>query len=126
MKRAAINAMAAIVTALAVSGAMLGCAQVAPGSAPVTAAQQATANAAQLQADWMQSCLLYNGAQKAVIANIDKLSNAQLQQVLIITRQITPLCSVAPTDIASATTQITSAVTTITILAGATAAGVIK
>jgi len=74
----------------------------------------------------MESCLLYNGAQKAVIANIDKLSNAQLQQVLIITRQITPMCKEPPTDIATATTQITSAVTTITILAAASASGVLK
>jgi len=115
-----------ILAAIAATAMLSGCAQVAPGAAPVTAAQQATANAAQLQASWMESCLLYNGAQKAVIANINKLSNAQLQQVLIITRQITPMCKAPPTDIASATTQITSAVTTITILAGATAAGVIK
>ena len=115
-----------ILAAIAATAMLSGCAQVAPGAAPITAAQQATANAAQLQADWMQACLLYNGAQKAVIANIDKLNNDQLKQVLIITRQITPLCSAPPKDIATATTQITSAVTTITILAGATAAGVIK
>lgn len=115
-----------IVLALASASALAGCAQVAPGAVPVTAAQQASANQAQLQANWMEACLLYNGAQKAVIANINKLSNAQLQQVLIITRQITPMCSAPPKDVAAATTQITSAVTTITILAGATAAGVIK
>jgi uncharacterized protein YceK len=111
---------------LAASMALVGCATVMPGSAPVTAAQQATANQAQLQANWMQSCLLYNGAQKAVIANLAKLSNAQLQQVLIITRQITPMCKAPPADIATATTQITSAVTTITILAAASASGVLK
>ncbi|MBD3814561.1 MAG: hypothetical protein IE917_20595 [Betaproteobacteria bacterium] len=115
-----------ILAAIAATAMLSGCAQVAPGAAPVTAAQQATADQAQLQADWMQSCLLYNGAQKAVIANINHLTNAQLQQVLIITRQITPMCKAPPTDIATATVQITSAVTTITILAGATAAGVIK
>lgn len=117
---------ATIVAAMATAVFLAGCAQVAPNATPVTAAQQTAANQAQLQADWMQACLLYNGAQKAVIANMSKLTNAQLQQVLIITRQITPMCKAPPTDIASATTQITSAVTTITILAGATAAGVIK
>lgn len=117
---------AILATMVALSATLAGCAQVAPGAAPVTQAQQTAADQAQLQADWMQACLLYNGAQKAVIANMGRLSNAQLQQVLIITRQITPMCSAPPKDIASATTQITSAVTTITILAGATAAGVIK
>lgn len=120
-----IQKKSTIAVMLLCAATLAGCAAVT-STTPVTPAQQATANQAQLQADWMQSCLLYNGAQKAVIANIDKLSNAQLQQVLIITRQITPMCSAPPTDIASATTQITSAVTTITILAGATAAGVIK
>lgn len=115
-----------ILAAIAATAMLSGCAQVAPNATPITAQQQAAASAAQLQADWMQSCLLYNGAQKAVIANIDKLNNDQLKQVLIITRQITPMCKAPPTDIATATTQITSAVTTITILAGATAAGVIK
>ena len=115
-----------LITAMASAVALAGCAQVVPGAAPVTHAQQAAADQAQLQANWMQACLLYNGAQKALIANIDKLSNAQLQQALIITRQITPLCKAPPADVATATTQITSAVTTITILAGATAAGVIK
>lgn len=115
-----------ILTIIAVTAMLSGCAQVAPGAGPVTAAQQATANAAQLQANWMEACLLYNGAQKAVIANINKLSDAQLQQVLIITHQITPMCSAPPKDVATATTQITSAVTTITIIAGATAAGVLK
>jgi hypothetical protein len=115
-----------IAAILAASLHFAGCSTVAPGSAPVTAALQATANKAQLQAIWMQSCLLYNGAQKAVIANLAKLSNAQLQQVLIITRQITPMCKAPPADIATATTQITSAVTTITILAAASASGVLK
>lgn len=98
------------------------CAQVAPNASPATADQVQAANAAQLQADWMQSCLLYNGAQKVLIANIDKLNKSELTQALIITRQITPLCLKQPADLTEATTQITSAVTTITILAGVQAA----
>lgn len=115
-----------ILAAIAATALLSGCAQVSPTSTSVTPAQVTAANQSRLQADWMQSCLLYNGAQKSLIANINKLSNSQLKQVLIITRQITPMCSAPPKNFASATVQITSAVTTITILAGATAAGVLK
>lgn len=105
---------------------MTGCAQVAPNSQSMTSANTAQMSQAQLQANWLQSCLAYNGAQKALLANIDKLSNVQLKQALIITHQITPLCETAPTDLQSTTVQITSAVTTIGILAAASAAGVVK
>lgn len=84
----------------------------------VTANEMTVAQKAQMQADWLQSCLLYNGAQKALVANIDKLSNEELKQALIITRQITPLCEVQPTDTLSAATAITAAVTKLTIMAG--------
>jgi len=81
---------------------------------------------AQLQANWLQACLAYEGAQKALLANIGKLSDAQLKQALIVTHQITPLCLKAPADLNAATVQITAAVTTITILSAAQAAGALK
>jgi len=70
--------------------------------------------------------LAYEGAQKALLANISKLSDAQLKQALIVTHQITPLCLKAPADLNAATVQITAAVTTITILSAAQAAGALK
>ena len=103
--------------------ALGGCAQVAPGSTPVTAAQ---VSPAQLQANWLQACLAYEGAQKALLANIHRLSKPQLQQALMVTHQITPICQKQPANLQQATVQITSAVTTITILGAAQATGVLK
>ena len=103
--------------AAAIAVAVAGCAQVsAPAGATPAQIEQAQANA--LQANWLQSCLLYNGAQRALIANAGKLTNGQLSQALIITRQITPLCTAQPANLDDATQKITAAVTTITVMAG--------
>lgn len=115
--------MKKILLAAAAALALAGCATVAPGSAPVTAAQ---ASPAQLQANWLQACLAYEGAQKALLANIGRLNKAQLQQALTITHQISPICEKQPANVQQATVQITSAVTTITILGAARATGAIK
>lgn len=104
---------------------LAGCAQVAPGAGPVLAAS-ATISPAQLQANWLQACLAYNGAQKAAIANMARMSNENLQRLLIVTHQITPICLKQPADINAATVQITAAVTTISILGAAQATGAIK
>lgn len=114
MKRMILAAFAA--------ASLAGCATVAPGSAPVTA----QVSPAQLQANWLQACLAYEGAQKALLANIHRLSKSQLQQALMVTHQITPICEKQPADLQQATVQITSAVTTITILGAAQATGVVK
>ncbi len=103
-----------------------GCAQVAPGTGSMTGANTAQMSQAQLQANWLQSCLAYSAAQKTLFVNLDKLNDTQLKQALIITHQITPICAVAPTDLQTATVQITSAVTTIGILAAASASGGVK
>jgi len=117
--------MKKIILAALCAASLAGCAQVAPGSAPVSSAS-ATMSPAQLQANWLQACLAYEGAQKALLANIGKLSDAQLKQALIVTHQITPLCLKPPADLNAATVQITAAVTTITILSAAQAAGALK
>ena len=117
--------MKKLILAALCAASLAGCAQVAPGAGPVSAAS-ATISPAQLQANWLQACLAYNGAQKALIANLGKLSNAQLQQALIVTHQITPICLKQPADLNAATVQITAAVTTIGILSAAQAAGVVK
>lgn len=111
---------------LAIGTILTGCAQIAPGSASMSSANTAQMSQAQLQANWLQSCLAYSAAQKALLVNIDKLNNDQLKQALIITHQITPLCITAPTDLQATTVQITTAVTTIGILSAAAAAGVVK
>lgn len=105
------------------AASLAGCAQVAPGSAPVSAASM---SAAQLQANWLQACLAYEAAQKAAIANMARMSNANLQRLLIVTHQITPICLKQPADLNAATVQITAAVTTITILGAAQATGAIQ
>ena len=107
------------------AASLAGCATVAPGAGPVSAAS-ATQSAAQLQANWLQSCLAYEGAQKTAIANMGRMSNANLQRLLIVTHQITPICLKQPADLNAATVQITAAVTTIGILSAAQAAGVVK
>jgi len=117
--------MKKIIIAALCAASLAGCAQVAPGSAPVSSASAAM-SPAQLQANWLQACLAYEGAQKALLANIGKLSDAQLKQALIVTHQITPLCLKPPADLNAATVQITAAVTTITILSAAQAAGALK
>lgn len=117
--------MKRLLAAMALSVGLLGCAQVAPGSAPASAASTAL-SPAQLQANWLQACLAYEGAQAAILANIDRLNHAQLEQVYLLTHQITPLCLTQPTDLNTATVQITAAVTTLTILEAAHAAGAVK
>ena len=107
------------------AASLAGCATVAPGAGPVSAAS-ATQSAAQLQANWLQSCLAYEGAQKTAIANMGRMSNANLQRLLIVTHQITPICLKQPADLNAATVQITAAVTTIGILSAAQAAGAVK
>lgn len=118
--------MKRLILAALCAASLAGCAQVAPGSAPMSSASSAQMSQAQLQANWLQACLAYEGAQKAALANIGKLSDAQMQQLLIVTRQITPLCLKAPADLNTATVQITAAVTTIGILSAAQAAGALK
>jgi len=66
---------------------------------------------------WAQSCVAYEGVQKAVITNLPRLNAKQLEQVLIVTHQITPLCSRVPDDPTTATQQITKAVTMLSIYA---------
>jgi hypothetical protein len=117
--------MKKIILAALCAASLAGCAQVAPGAAPVSAASAAI-SPAQLQANWLQACLAYNAAQKAALANIGRMSNANLQRLLIVTHQITPICLKQPTDLNAATVQITAAVTTITILGAAQATGAIK
>ncbi len=69
---------------------------------------------AQLQAQWVQACLAYEGAQKAAIANLAHLSHAQLQQLVLVTHQITPLCGATmPADPTTAIQLITQSVTTL-------------
>lgn len=114
--------MKRLILAAAIAASLAGCATVAPGSAPVTA----QASAAQLQANWLQACLAYEGAQKALLVNIGKLNKTQLQEALTVTHQITPICEKQPANLQQATVQITSAVTTITILGAAQATGAIK
>ncbi len=117
--------MKKLLLAASCAALLAGCAQVAPGAGPVSAASAAM-SPAQLQANWLQSCLAYEGAQKAAIANLGRMSNESLQRLLIVTHQITPICLKQPTDLNAATVQITAAVTTITILGAAQATGAIK
>ncbi|MGC8703641.1 MAG: hypothetical protein ACP5RV_12040 [Thiomonas sp.] len=117
--------MKKLILAALCAASLAGCAQVAPGSAPMTSASIPMSQA-QLQANWLQACLAYQGAQKALIANMGKLTNAQMEQALIVTHQITPLCLKPPADLNQATAQITAAVTTISILGAAQAAGAMK
>jgi hypothetical protein len=115
--------MKKLILAALCAASLAGCATVAPGSGPVAAA---TMSPAQLQANWLQACLAYEGAQKAAIANLARMSNANLQRLLIVTHQITPICLKQPADMNAATVQITAAVTTIGIISAAQAAGVVK
>lgn len=69
-----------------------------------------------LTAQWYQSCSAYAAAQKALIANMHRMTDKQLQQALVITHQITPLCATVPKDPTAATQKITQAVTTLTVL----------
>lgn len=73
-----------------------------------------------LTKQWAQACTAYSGAQKLIIQNATKLSNAQLQQALIVTHQITPLCSAMPKNPQQATTQITAAVTKLGVIEAVT------
>lgn len=118
--------MKKLILAALCAASLAGCAQVAPRSAPVSAASAAAMSPAQLQANWLQACLAYEGAQKAAIANMARMSNANLQRLLLVTHQITPICRKQPTDLNAATVQITAAVTTITILGAAQATGNLK
>ncbi|MDE2254323.1 MAG: hypothetical protein KGL42_08685 [Betaproteobacteria bacterium] len=118
--------MKKLILAALCAASLAGCAQVAPGSGPVSAASSAAMSQAQLQANWLQACLAYEGAQKAAIANMARMSNANLQRLLIVTHQITPICLKQPADLNAATVQITAAVTTIGILSAAQAAGAVK
>ena len=117
--------MKKLILAALCAASLAGCATVAPGAGPVSAAS-ATMSPAQLQANWLQACLAYNGAQKAAIANLARLNNTQLQTLLMVTHQITPICLKQPADLNAATVQITAAVTTITILGAAQATGTLK
>ena len=65
---------------------------------------------------WAQACTAYTGAQKLIIQNEAKLSDSQLRQVLIVTHQITPLCSALPKDPQAATQNITAAVTKLGVI----------
>ena len=118
--------MKKLILAALCAASLAGCAQVAPGAGPVSAASSAAMSQAQLQANWLQACLAYEGAQKAAIANLARLNNTQLQDLLMVTHQITPICLKQPADLNAATVQITAAVTTIGILSAAQAAGVVK
>jgi len=115
--------MKKLILAALCAASLAGCATVAPGSGPVSVA---TMSPAQLQANWLQACVAYEGAQKAAIANMARMSNANLQRLLIVTHQITPICLKQPADLNAATVQITAAVTTIGIISAAQAAGVVK
>ena len=117
--------MKKLLIAALVAASLAGCAQVAPGAGPVSAAS-ATISPAQLQANWLQACLAYNAAQKAAIANLARLNNTQLQDLLMVTHQITPICLKQPANLQDATVKITAAVTTITILGAAQATGNLK
>ena len=117
--------MKKLILAALCAASLAGCAQVAPGAGPVSAASAAI-SPAQLQANWLQACLAYNAAQKTAIANLGRMSNENLQRLLIVTHQITPICLKQPTDLNAATVQITAAVTTITILGAAQATGNLK
>lgn len=108
---------------LALGAALAGCAPpMANTAAPVSAAAQASANAAQLQASWLQDCLLYEGAQKAAAANMAKLSNSEVQLLLTTTHQITPICQKQPADLQDAVQKITQATVTIGAFAAVQAA----
>lgn len=117
--------MKKLIFAALCAASLAGCATVAPGAGPVSAAS-ATISPAQLQANWLQACLAYEAAQKAAIANMARMSNANLQRLLIVTHQITPICLKQPANLNAATVQITAAVTTITILGAAQATGAIQ
>ncbi len=99
---------------------LTGCAAFTP-SATSPAQQQA-----QLQAAWVQQCTLYRLALAAAVANQAKLTNAQLQQAMELRDEINPLCLSQPTDPQAETVKITAAVTTLSILGAAHAAGVVK
>ena len=47
---------------------------------------------------------------------MSRFNKAQLEQIGLVTHQITPLCMKQPTDLTDATVKITAAVTTLTIL----------
>lgn len=117
--------MKKLILAAMCAASLAGCATVAPGSGPVSASSAAMSQA-QLQANWLQACLAYEGAQKAAIANMNRMSDANLQRLLIVTHQITPICLKQPADLNAATVQITAAVTTIGIISAAQAAGAVK
>ena len=111
---------------LLVPALLAGCTTLGIGTAATSSATTAAQSQAQLQASWLQECLLYEAAQKALYLNLNKLSNAQLQQALMVTSEITPLCLSQPANLQAATVQITSAITTIGILAAVNASGAVK
>lgn len=96
---------------LALGAALLlgGCAAPAPGGTPVQ----------QTQVTYTQACAAY-GAAFGVALELrrgGKLNRAQIDQVTLLDNQVTPICTgQLPADPATATQQITAAVTALTIL----------
>jgi hypothetical protein len=71
------------------------------------------------QVTYTQSCAAYGGAFNVALAlrKAGKLNQSQIDQVTLIDSQITPLCTgPLPADPETATTQVTAAVTALTIL----------
>lgn len=86
------------------------------GCASITG-QNATPQTAQVT--YTQACAAYGAAFSGALQmrKAGKLNRAQIDQVTLLDSQITPICTGSlPADPAAATTQITAAVTTLTIL----------
>lgn len=98
------------VICIALTVALSGCAALGGGG---TTTQQA-------QVSYVQSCVAYASAFNLAVQarQAGKLNTAQIAQVNLIDSQITPICSsgVLPADPATATAQITTAVTTLGLL----------
>lgn len=87
-------------------------------AACTTAGQPPTTQ--QTQVAYVQACAAYSAAFSAAIAarQAGKLTPEQIQQISLIEAQITPICTgPLPADPTAATQQITTAVTTLGVLA---------
>lgn len=71
------------------------------------------------QTTYVEACAAYGAAFNVALQLrvAGKMNQAQIDQVTLIDQQITPICTgVLPVDATAATTQITAAVTTLTLM----------
>lgn len=94
--------------------ALTGCANTS--TAPQTAAQQVQ-TMANLRTQQYQSCLVYNASAQIINQKLQTLPLAQANTLFAATKQATALCSTVFTNTTQAQTQLTQALTTVSMLA---------